>query len=144
MTRALVSALGVTAHRDAFDLDLRTARERGDADGRARGLVRPEPLRIDLVHRLEVAEVREEDRRLGHPVERRLRGDEDRGEVVEHPSRLLPYVVAPDELAALRVERELPGAEDEVARDDRLAIRTHGRGRAVRLARANVHLLPLS
>src|SRR5712691_398178 len=139
MTRALVSALDVAAHRDAFDLDLRPAEQSG-ADRGPRRLVGPEPLSVDLVHRLKIREVREEDRRLRHAVERRVGGDEDSGEVVEDAACLDAHVAAADELAALRVERELPRAENEVSRDDRLAIRTDGRGRAVRFADAKIHL----
>src|SRR5438309_10877386 len=116
MTRALVSALDVTAHRDAFDLDLRPAQERRTDRG-SRRLVRAEPLRIDLVHRLEVREVREEHRGLRHAVERRIGRDKDCGEVVQDAPGLDAYVVAADELTALGVEGELPGAEHQVTRD---------------------------
>src|SRR6266702_4756330 len=143
MTRALVSGLDVAPHRDALDLDLRPA-QKGSADRRARRLVRTEPLRVDLVHRLEILEVREEYGRLGHAVERRVRGNEDGGEVVEDAPRLCAHVVAAHELAVLCVERELPRAEDKIACDDRLAIWADGRGRAVRSGGAKVHLLPLS
>src|SRR5438105_10172533 len=63
MTRALVSGLDVAAHRDAFDLDLRSAEQSG-ADRGPRRLVGSEPLPINLVHCLEVGEVRQEDGRL--------------------------------------------------------------------------------
>src|SRR4051812_48641 len=144
MTRALVSALGVAAHRDALDLDFRPAWQAAHADRGARRLVRPEPLRVYLVHRLKVGEVGEEHGRLGDAVERRFRRHENCREIVEDTSRLSADVVASDELPALSVECDLPGAEDEIARDDRLAIRTDRSGGAVRLCAAKIHLLPLS
>src|SRR5712691_10693764 len=97
MTRALVSALDVTAHRDAVDLHLRPAEERG-ADGGTRWFVGPESLPVDLVHRLEVGKVRQEHRRLRDAVERGVGRDEDGGEVVEDAPRLRADVVAADEL----------------------------------------------
>ena len=54
-----------------FDLDLGPT-EQSRADRRARRLVRSEPLPVDLVHRLEIREVGEEDGRFGHAVERRV------------------------------------------------------------------------
>src|SRR5438132_173018 len=137
MTRALVSGLDVAAHRDAFDLDLRSAEQSG-ADRGPRRLVGSEPLPIDLIHCLEVGEVRQEDGRLRYAVERGVGRDEDRGEVVEHAPCLCSHVIAADELAALGIQRELPRTEHEVAREDRLAIRADGRGRAVRFGDAAI------
>src|SRR4029077_7808052 len=114
MTRAPVSALSVTAYRDAFDFHLRPAQQ-GRPDRGTRRLVGPEPLGVNLVHRLEVFEIGEEHGRLRNAGERRFGGDEDGSEIVEDASRLGADVVAADELPGLRVERKLPGAEHEVA-----------------------------
>ena len=143
MTRALVSELGVTANRDAVDLDLRTAKQRRTNRG-ARRLVSSKPLRVHLVHRLEVGEVREEHGRLRDTIERGVGRDEDRGEVVEHAPGLGTHVVAADQLAGLRIKRELSRAKHQIARDDRLAVRSDRRGCAVRFGGAKIHLLPLS
>src|SRR2546430_14138269 len=104
MTRALVSELGVTANRDAVDLDLRTAKQRRTNRG-ARRLVSSKPLRVHLVHRLEVGEVREEHGRLRDTIERGVGRDEDRGEVVEHAPGLGTQLVAADQLPGPRLKR---------------------------------------
>ena len=123
MTRALVSGLDVTAHRDAVDLHLRASQKRSP-DRRASRLVGPEPLGVDLIHRLEVLEIGEVHRRLRHAVERGLGRDQNGGEIVEDAPCLGADVVPADELPGLGIERELARAENEVARDDRLALRT--------------------
>src|SRR5690348_8651633 len=109
--RSAVPASWSPAHGDALDLDARAARQGRDLHGRARGPVRAELLGVDLVHRRELREVGEEDRGLRDAVEAGAGGIEDRGEVVEHAPRLLADV-SRDEVTALRVERDLTGAED--------------------------------
>src|SRR5437762_8284133 len=108
--------------RDRFDLDQRAGRQRGDLDGRAGGRLVAHVPRIDLVHRLEVAEIREEHRGLHEPVEPAARLLEDRAQVREDLLGLFLDRLA-DEIVRARPERDLPGDEHESPGLDRLRIR---------------------
>src|SRR5438105_7893178 len=72
------------ADRDALDLHAQAFRERGYADGRARGAMIAEPLRVHLVHGGEVVEVHQIDGRLHHVPQVRSGRREHRDQVVEH------------------------------------------------------------
>src|SRR4029079_11263234 len=74
--------------RDHLDLDQGALRQRGDADGRT-GQRRGGPvLGVDRADGREVANVREEERRLHYVVEAEARRVEDRLEVPDRPIRL--------------------------------------------------------
>src|SRR5436190_6191892 len=104
--------------RDRFDLDLRARRQGGNLNRCARRRLLTDVARVDLVHRREVAEVREVDRRLDEAIEPAAGRLEDRAQVREHLLGLLP-----DPAADLRVTRPQPKLarhEDESRRLDRL------------------------
>src|SRR5256885_13152432 len=86
--------------RDALDLDLGAARQPAHRNRGARRAVGPKALAVDLVHGGEVREIREEHRRLRHPIEARSRLDQDRGEVVEDATGLRADIITPGELTA--------------------------------------------
>src|SRR5205085_1474794 len=81
-----------------------------------------------LAHLLEIAEVSQEHGRLHDVRERQLLRFQDRRYAVEHAPGLLRDVFRND-LAGLRVERDLPGAKDERTGPDRLGIRPDRRWR---------------
>ena len=83
---------------------------------------------VDLVHRAERAEIRQEHRRLEHPVEAAARLLEHGLQVPQHLLGLLGDA-ALDERARRRVERHLAAREDQVAADDRLRVRRAADGR---------------
>src|SRR5690349_6992209 len=113
---------GSTGQRDGVDLDLGAGGQRGDLDRRAGRRLRADVLRVHLVHRGEVAEVRQVDRRLHEPVEAAAGLLEDRSQVREHLLGLLLDRVAHD-LRVVGPQGELPRDEDEVAGADRLRVR---------------------
>ena len=96
--------------------------QRRDLDRGARGRTVADVARIDLVHRGEVAEILEEDRRLDELLEPAARLLEDRAQVLEHLLGLLCDSRA-DHLLLARPQPELPGDEDEPAGLHRLVVR---------------------
>src|SRR5579875_2685143 len=107
--------------RDGLDLDQRPGRQLGHLDRRARGRAVADVLRVDLVHRLEVAEILQEHRRLDEPVEPAAGLLEDRAKVGEDLLGLL--LDAPRDRAVAGLETKLAGDEDEAAGGDRLRVR---------------------
>jgi SAM-dependent methyltransferase len=107
--------------RDRLDLDEGAGRELRDLDGRPRGRLLADVLRVDAVHRLEVAEVLEEDGRLHEPVETAAGFLQDGSQVREDLLGLLRDPAR--DLGVARLQAELPGDEDEAARRDRLRVR---------------------
>ncbi len=124
----------------------RSGAERGDrvdldqgALGQARGLnrrprrrVRRKVAAVDLVHGAEVLQVGQEDRRLDDRAERRAPGDQHGAEVLEHALGLGADVAGADHLAGVRIEGDLPRAEQQASggRNHRLRIGTDRLGGA--------------
>lgn len=113
--------------RDKIDLDFRSPRERGDADGRAGGRIFSKVAAVDFVHGLEIVHVGEENGRFDDMTEAEMLGAENCTEVFQHAPGLRGHVVA-DQLSALRIERDLAGGKEHAAATHRLRIGTD-RGR---------------
>src|SRR5215212_2864419 len=112
-------------------LNPRALRQGRDLEGRAsRGRIREEP-GVDGVEGGEVSDVREEAGRLDDVGHRAARGVEHGRKVLERPLGLR-LETALDELAGCRIEAHLPGAEHEVVRRDRLAVRPDSGRRSAR------------
>src|SRR2546425_509413 len=111
--------------RDNPDLDEETlARHRGLHRGARRPVVR-EVGTVRVVERVEVGRRAQEDERVERVRERRAALLEDRADVVENAARL-SRDVATAWLVGLRIERDLPGDEYEVAVAERLRVRQAG------------------
>src|SRR4051812_13613623 len=108
--------------RDRLDLHERAGREFRDLDGRARGRLIADVLRVHGVHPLEVVEVLEEHRRLHEAVETRSRLLENRAQVREHLLGLL-FDRAARQLLVAGPKGELAGHEHEITVADRLRVR---------------------
>src|SRR5947209_1833269 len=104
------------------------ARELGDADGRAGGPVVTERSDVDLVHRVVVAHVAQEDGGLHDVVERGALGREESRHVLEGLRELAGHAAgderAVDEAELARHHEPLAGAHDR-------RVGTDGRGRRV-------------
>src|SRR5436190_12807880 len=110
---------------DDPDLDEETlARYRGLHRGARRPVV-PEVGTVCVVERVEVGGRAQEDERVERIRERRPSLLEDRADVVEDAARLRRDV-ATARLICLRIERDLPGDEHEVAVADCLRVRQAG------------------
>src|SRR5215471_174434 len=123
----LFRATGASFHpsafrpRDQFDLQRGISRQRRDDDGRAGRLVVAHSLGIHGVEGCEVLGLREEDRGLDDVGEAEARRLQDRFEVVQDSLRRL-FKSRRHQLSSLRVQRNLPGGEQEPALDDRLRV----------------------
>jgi len=116
---------------DDFDLDPRTAGQRGDGDRRAGRRGVGEILAVDRVDGREVADIDKEDRRLDD-VRKGCRGGGQHGfDVLHDLARLRGYVAGYD-LARNGIQRYLPAAEDEVAAANSLIVWTDWGGRVRR------------
>lgn len=70
---------------------------------------------INLVHRLEVGEIGDEDLTVGHVRKRRAARRQHRLDIFQHSARLRLDVTASDQLSVL-VERQKAGGVDHIAR----------------------------
>lgn len=100
--------------RDDFNLHVRAFGQRGDLDGRTRREIFREILRVNLVHASEVREVRQEHRGFHDVGERQLLVVQNRLHIFQHAVGLR-FDVAGNQIAVLRVNRDLSGAEEQVA-----------------------------
>src|SRR5438105_3999368 len=112
---------------DRVDLHARAFRQGGHLHRRARRWGGGKALGVRLIHGLEVAEVDEIDRGLHDVAETAARGREHRAEVVEHAVRLRGDVSA-DELAGLRVDRDLSAEKEKITGADGLRVRADRSG----------------
>src|SRR5436190_17718901 len=135
---------------DRLELDERAGGELRHLYGRPRGRLLANVLRVDLVHRMEIVEALEEDRRLHEAVEPGARLREDRLQVREDLFGLL--LDPARDHGVSRLQAELAGDEDEAAGRDGLRVRRAlerrrrclgpddvllGHGRASRLSHAS-------
>lgn len=113
-------------HGDRADFDARTLGKRRDAYSGAGWRWSGERLRIDRVHRGELAEVHEVDGH-GHDIrETEAVGSEHRGEVRKRLARL--RLDAARELAGARVRADLTAEVELLTRANRLRVGTDGCG----------------
>src|SRR3954469_6496368 len=112
---------------DGLEAHERAPRERRDAERVARGsVVLREELRVRLVNLRERAHVHEEDPDADRVREGRATRAGDRIEVAQALPRLVRGRGA-DDLPRVGVERDLPGAEQEVPRAHRVVVGPDGR-----------------
>ena len=95
-------------------------------DGGARRKIAREKLAVNLVHAGEFREVGEEDGALHDVRKGQALVIEDALHVLQHAARLV-LDVAGDELAVGRIERNLPGAEQQVTDADGVIVGANGR-----------------
>ena len=107
--------------RDEVDFHPHVAREPGGLNRRARRRGRGEELGVDLVHRGELRHIHQLHRRLDD-------GGQDPAEVLQDAARL-GGDAARDEGAGRRVDRNLAGGKQVVARADGLAVGADRGGR---------------
>src|SRR5690606_32440603 len=128
-------------HGDAVDLDARVLREAGHLHRGAGGRILREVAAVDLVDDAEIVHVRQEDVAADHVLESGSGRLEDRPQILHHLARL-GRQVALDHRPGLRIERDLPGAEDHLAAIDLHGLRvgTDRLGGLFRLNRLSSHL----
>jgi hypothetical protein len=100
--------LRILAERDRLDLHERAARQRRHLHRRTRRRRCREALAVDLVDRREVFQIDEVNRRLDDAIERAACRGEHRAQVLHDPLGLRADIPGADQLAALRIERDLP------------------------------------
>ncbi len=111
--------------RDDFDLHARAFRQAGDLDGRARGKIFREIFRVNFVHAREVREIGQEHGAFDDVGERQLLIVQNRFDVFQHALGLR-LDVAGNQIAVFRVNRNLAGAEQQVANAHGVIIRADG------------------
>ncbi len=114
-------------------------RQPRDLHGRARRIRLREVRAVDLVHRREVVHVGEEDRGAHDVGERQAAGFEHGAEVVEARGASARRC-RPRSSAGGRIERHLPGDEQQLAGADRLRVRADRLGRRSGLGRSPASL----
>src|SRR5438067_8660745 len=144
LTRRIAGRLSVrrmaVVECDRLDLHACVLRQGGNAHRRTRGRALREVGRVNFVHLLEIAEVRQEHRRLYDVGQGELLRFQDRRDAIEHPPGLLRDIFGND-LAGFWIERDLSGAKDQRAGPDRLRVRPD---RCRSLGRGNDLLHPAS
>jgi len=113
--------------RDDFNLHIRAFGQRGDLDRGTRGKIFREILRVNLVHAREIAEVRQEYRGFHDIGERQMLVVQNGFDVLQHAIRLR-FDVAGNQVAVLGINRDLAGAEEQVADADGVIVRADGGG----------------
>ena len=113
--------------RDDFDFHVRAFGQRGDLDGGTRRKIIREISRVNFVHAGEIREVRHKHRALHYIGEGEFLVLEDRFDVFQNAFGL-GLDVAGNQVAILRIDRDLAGAEQQVANAHGVIVRTDSGG----------------
>ncbi len=113
--------------RDDLDFHVRAFWQRGHLDGGAGRKISREKFRVNLVHRGEIGEAREEHRAFDDVGEGQVLVVQDGLEVEQHALGL-GLDVARDEVAGGGVQRNLAGAKKQIADTHGVVVRADGRG----------------
>ena len=129
--RVIRGLLGVTGGSNHFDFHIGAPRQRGDLNGRTGRGILFEIRAVCFVYGLKVAEVGEEDRGFNDAVESHSLSSQDGCDVVQDSPGLRGNI-ARNDLARLRIERNLAAAKKEPSATHGLRIGADCRWRVVR------------